>query len=273
MHAEQQLTFDHHRLDLASEQLWCGSQEILLPGKAFAMLRYLVEHAGQLVSKAELFAALWPGTAVTDGALTFCIVELRKALGDNAKAPRFIETVHRRGYRFLPSVTTSPVSGSRFLVSGQNPEQRETPNEKPETHLVGREAELSQLHCWLDKALNGERQIVLVTGEAGIGKTTVVEAFLLGIRDWGLGVSMEERRDWRRKGDVSSFSGAKFRKPIPNPQPLTPSVWLGRGQCIEQYGPGEPYMPILEALGQLGREPDGERLIAVLQQRAPTWLV
>ena len=101
MQTEQQVTFDHHRLDLANEQLWCENEEIFLPGKAFALLRYLVEHAGQLVSKAELFAALWPGTTVTDGALTFCIVELRKALGDNAKAPRFIETVHGRGYRFL----------------------------------------------------------------------------------------------------------------------------------------------------------------------------
>jgi DNA-binding winged helix-turn-helix (wHTH) protein/predicted ATPase len=257
------VTFDHHRLDLASEQLWCGSQEILLPGKAFAMLRYLVEHAGQLVSKAELFAALWPGTAVTDGALTFCIVELRKALGDNAKAPRFIETVHRRGYRFLPSVTTPPVSGSRFLVSGQNPEQRETRNEKPETHLVGREAELSQLHCWLDKALNGERQIVFVTGEPGIGKTTVVEAFLQSLAS----------RVQRLESEDQKPLLSQARTLDPRHQTLDTRPWLGRGQCIEQYGPGEPYMPILEALGQLGREPDGERLIAVLQQHAPTWLV
>jgi two-component SAPR family response regulator len=80
MQTEHQVTFDCYRLDLASEQLWCGSAEIPLPAKAFAMLRYLIEHAGQLVSKAEVFAALWPGIAVTDGALTFCIVELRKAL-------------------------------------------------------------------------------------------------------------------------------------------------------------------------------------------------
>ncbi len=107
MQTEHHVTFDRYRLDLAGEQLWCGSEEIPLPSKAFALLRYLVEHAGQLVTKAELFAALWPGTAVTDSALTFCIVELRKALGDNAKAPRFIETVHRRGYRFIAEVASS----------------------------------------------------------------------------------------------------------------------------------------------------------------------
>jgi hypothetical protein len=81
MQTAQELTFAHFRLDLVREQLWRRHEEIPLPGQVFALLRYLVEHAGQLVSKAELFTALWPGTAVTDGALTFCIVELCKALG------------------------------------------------------------------------------------------------------------------------------------------------------------------------------------------------
>ena len=117
MRADQFLTFANYRLDVHNEQLWQGEQELLVPSKAFVVLRYLVEHAGQLVTKAELFDALWPGTAVSDGALTFCIVELRKALGDDAKAPRFIETVHRRGYRFItPLSTTPPVPGSRFQV-------------------------------------------------------------------------------------------------------------------------------------------------------------
>ncbi|MBI3757856.1 MAG: winged helix-turn-helix domain-containing protein [Deltaproteobacteria bacterium] len=187
MHEEQQLTFDHHRLDLASEQLWCGSKEIPLPGKAFAMLRYLLEHAGQLVSKAELFAALWPGTAVTDGALTFCIVELRKALGDNAKAPRFIETVHRRGYRFIAPLTTSqPPPSQKSKVKSQK--SAPTPSTQyPTPTLVGRETELAQLHQWSAKALSGERQIIFVTGEPGIGKTTLIEAFLAGVRGQGSG--------------------------------------------------------------------------------------
>ncbi len=117
---EHQLTFDRYRLDLANEQLWCGSQEISLPGKAFAVLRYLVDHAGQLVSKAELFATQWPGTAVTDGALTFCIVELRKALSDAAKAPRFIETVHRRGYRFIAEVVGPALPTRSSALSPQS---------------------------------------------------------------------------------------------------------------------------------------------------------
>jgi DNA-binding winged helix-turn-helix (wHTH) protein len=121
MQADQQLTFAHYRLDLPNAQLWRGNRSIPLTSKAFAVLHYLLEHAGQLVTKAELFDALWPDTVVSDGALTFCIVELRKALGDNAKAPRFIETVHGRGYRFLPAVTTTPqVSSSKFQVSSSD---------------------------------------------------------------------------------------------------------------------------------------------------------
>src|SRR5262245_28547404 len=101
------LTFDGYRLELPNVQLWQGQTILPLPSKALAVLRYLLEHAGQVVTKAELFTALWPDTVVSDGALTFCIVELRKALGDKAKAPRFIETVHRRGYRWIAPLSTS----------------------------------------------------------------------------------------------------------------------------------------------------------------------
>jgi len=86
-----------------------------------------------------------------------------------------------------------------------------------------------------EEAQSGARQLVFVTGEPGIGKTTLVEAFLY--------------------------------------QVTAQDVWIGRGQCIEQYGAGEAYMPILEALGRLCREPGGAHLIALLHRHAPTWLV
>src|SRR5262249_45862177 len=157
---------------------WRETERISLRRKTFAVLRYLVEHAGQLVTKEQLLEAIWPGTYVGESLPTTCVRELRKALNDEAKTPQFIETVHVRGYRFVASVPApAPVgSGSRFLVSGRNPEHRETRNEKPATLMVGRETELAQLHGWLDKARNGDRQIVFVTGEPGIGKTSLVEA-------------------------------------------------------------------------------------------------
>jgi DNA-binding winged helix-turn-helix (wHTH) protein/predicted ATPase/type II secretory pathway predicted ATPase ExeA len=227
--------FPPFRLDLSGEQLWHEHQVIELRPKTFAVLRYLVEHTGRLVTKDELLDAVWAGTVVSDTVLKSCIRELRKALGDEAQRPQYIETVHRRGYRFIAPLAMAPsVSSSPFPVPSSLPTL--APNtQHPAPPLVGREAELAQLHGWLEKALHGERQIIFVTGEPGIGKTTLVEAFLQRIADREL--------------------------------------WVGRGQCIEQYGAGEAYMPILEALGRLCREPGGGRLIALLHQHAPTWLV
>src|SRR6058998_869005 len=62
-------------------------------------------------------------------------------------------------------------------------------------------------------------------------------------------------------------------EPTPNPQSLTPGLWIGHGQCIEHYGAGEVYLPVLEALGRLCREPEGKRLVELLNQHAPSWLV
>ena len=96
----------------------------------------------------------------------------------------------------------------------------------PPALLVARHAEMAQLHQRWTQALQGTRQVVLVTGEAGIGKTSLVDAFVAQIA-------------------------------------TSESVWLGRGQCIEQYGAGEAYLPLLEAFGQLGRGRDGARLVDV----------
>ena len=233
---ERQMAFGPFRLNLDSACVWRGKQALKLTPKALAVLGYLVERAGRLVTKAELFRAVWPEMVVGEGALSVCVRELRQALQDDARAPRYIATVHRRGYRFIGEVTSSQhsVVSSHLSQPILNPQP-------PAPTLVGREAELTQLHGWLDKALRGERQLIFVTGEAGIGKTTLVDAFLQTL--------------------------------VPSPQHPTPSSWLGRGQCIEQYGAGEAYMPILEALGRLCRETGGERLITLLNQHATTWLV
>ena len=113
--------------------------------------------------------------------------------------------------------------------------QASVPN-GPNGQIVGREADIAQLERCLNTALDGERQLVFVTGEPGIGKTTLVETFL---------ASLPPRQDLR----------------------------LGHGQCIEQYGAGEAYLPILEAINRLSQGSGGERLIEVLRQHAPTWLV
>ena len=212
-------------LDLTNECLWHGPQAIPLRPKTFAVLRYLVDHPGQLVAKAVLLDAVWPETAVSDGGLMVCLHELRRALGDDPKAPQFIETVHRRGYRLIGHLPiTTSLSPPPSLSSSPHP------------LLMGREAEMGHLRQWLERALGGVRQVVLVTGEAGLGKTTLVETFAEGVS-----------RDRR--------------------------LWVGRGQCIEHYGAGEAYLPVLEAFGRLCREPGGQELVALLARHAPTWLV
>jgi DNA-binding winged helix-turn-helix (wHTH) protein/predicted ATPase len=249
MNSASQLLFPPFCLDLANQRLWRDAQEIPLRRKTFAVLRYLVEHPDQLVTKAALLDAVWPETYVSEVVLTVCIRELRRALGDERKTPRFIATVHGLGYRFLPTNTPQLVHRSQF--KGQSPQPTSRHPRSP-IGLVGREEELRQLHNWLDKALNGERQLVFVTGEPGIGKTTVVEAFLAEV-----GASL--------RADPSPSAHLRGGTP-------TPDLWMTQGQCIEHYGAGEAYLPVLTALGQLCREPGGERLVELLSQQAPTCL-
>jgi DNA-binding winged helix-turn-helix (wHTH) protein/tetratricopeptide (TPR) repeat protein len=224
------LEFVPFRLDLGAERLWLGAQAVPLTAKAFAVLRYLVIHAGRLVTRDELFEAVWALPAVSDAALTVCIGEIRRALGDTARPPQFLETVRGRGYRFCAPVRVAPSTlgwpaGGDATVAVPQPD-----------FLVGREAELAELQRWWAETQRGARQIVMVTGEAGIGKTTLVDAFVAQVT-------------------------------------ATADVWLGHGQCLEPYGTGEAYLPLLEAFGQLGRGPEGARLVELLRQHAPSWLL
>ena len=95
---EESVQFGSHRFDVDSGRLWSGTQEIRLTPKASAVLKLLGNRAGEPVSKEDLFASVWSDTVVSDDALTSCIQELRRALDDDAKQPRYIETRHRRGY-------------------------------------------------------------------------------------------------------------------------------------------------------------------------------
>jgi len=109
MQSESLLTFGEYRLDAVSGHLYRGAVPVPLTPKAFALLRYLAEHAGRLVPKQELLDAVWPGVFVGDAVLKVSIREVRKSLDDDPRAPRFIETAHRRGYRFMAPVTGGEV--------------------------------------------------------------------------------------------------------------------------------------------------------------------
>ena len=112
------------RLDSANAWVWQGEQCLQLTPKAFAVLRYLLDHPGRVVTKDELLREGWPDTVVSEWVLTTCIRQIRKALGEEAEAPQYIATVHRRGYRFIAPIaaTALPVQRSRFNVQGSTSE-------------------------------------------------------------------------------------------------------------------------------------------------------
>ena len=173
----------------------------------------------------ELLDALWPKTYVQPEVLKSHIAAIRAVLGDDARKPMFIETMSRRGYRFIAPVTEG-ASASGAAAS------------RPAKVLVGRDDALAQLHQCLERmSSKGERQIVFVTGEPGIGKTAVADAFI------------------DRAADES------------------PDIHLARGQCIEGYGSREAYYPMLEVLAGLCRGDSGDAIVQILAAQAPTWLV
>ena len=208
-----------------------GREPLRLSPRAFAVLAYLARHVGRLVDKYELHRAVWRGAIVGDGALVVCIRELRVALGDDARRPSYIETVHRRGYRYIGAVRSNAESHAAT-------DSRET------RRLLGRAAPLAALEAARARAAEGQAQLVFVTGEAGIGKTTLVNAFLAA-----MGTD----------------------EPAAAAVPLAPACT--RGQCIDIHGAMEPYLPLLEALDLLCREADGDQVIDLLEREAPSWLL
>jgi len=101
-------TFDKFRFETETGRLWSGARELRLTPKAAAVLKVLLMRAGHPVTKEDLFTFVWDGVSVGDDALTSCVQELRRALADDAKKPRFIETRHRRGYQFVAPLTEAP---------------------------------------------------------------------------------------------------------------------------------------------------------------------
>src|SRR5438128_1317335 len=97
--------FGPFRLHRAMASLWRGDQLLPLPPKPLAVLGCLMAHAGHVVTKAALLEAVWPDAMVTEGVLKTCLGQIRQALGERAKTPRYIATVHRQGYRFIAPVT------------------------------------------------------------------------------------------------------------------------------------------------------------------------
>jgi DNA-binding winged helix-turn-helix (wHTH) protein len=205
--------------------LWRGTTRIALAPKAFAVLQFLVENAGSLVTQERLLEAVWPETFVQPEVLRKYILEIRRVLEDQAREPRFVETLSKRGYRFIAEVHDEAA-----------PEIPAPPPELPAPTLIGRESALQGLAAALASAQHGQRQVVFISGEAGIGKTSLTDAFC---------AQAQRSRH----------------------------IQIARGQCVEGFGGKESYYPVLEALGLFLHGPQGGAMLSTLAAYAPTWLI
>lgn len=217
--------FEAFRLDTLNECLWRAGEQIAISPRPFAVLRYMVENPGRLITHDEMLDALWPETWVQPQVLRTYVLDLRKILGDDAGQPRFIQTHSKRGYSFVAPVTewngaqeTGPASAARESYD-----------------LLGREREMGELRRAFESLSGGARQVIFVSGEPGIGKTALVDAFC-------------------REAAAA--------------QPAL----IARGQCVEGFRGREEYYPVVEALAHSGASPLGEVAKRVLSKAAPAWL-
>jgi DNA-binding winged helix-turn-helix (wHTH) protein/tetratricopeptide (TPR) repeat protein len=168
--------FDRFELDEANACLLRDDEAVALAPTPFAVLCALARQPGSLLTKHALLDGVWGHQFVSDSVLKTVISELRTVLDDNARRPRYIETVSRRGYRFIATaIALSPTASA--------PESDSEIRSEPAPSFIGRAEALSRLRRAWDSACNGKRAVVWVAGEPGVGKTTLIEHFIAGLGD------------------------------------------------------------------------------------------
>lgn len=238
------IRFPPFLLDRRAGSLQRDSEAVHLRPRTWAVLCHLAERPGRLVTKDELLDAVWADAVVTEGTLTNSIRELRAALGDDAREPRFIETVHRRGFRFVADVDAS--SGDEAPAT-DDAEERPHPERHPAarvprrdagTRIVGRIAEGEALSVLAAEVCAGATRIALVRGEAGIGKSTTVDRLVAAID---------------ARADLRDMRAA-----------------VGRTVGYLQGAP--PYLPVVAAIEQLATSEVGPSVVTALRAHAPELL-
>lgn len=221
-------SFDCFALDTANQCLWRNGVQLALAPKPFAVLRFLVDNPGRLITHDELLDALWPETYVQPQVLRTYMLELRKVLGDDPGQPRFIQTLPKRGYCFVAPVAERSSIEHGWTAPASSKDARAA-------KIVDRVDEMARLHAQFEILQSGQRRIVFVCGEAGIGKTALVDAFC-------------------RQLDSSL------------------AATVAHGQCVQGICGNEEFYPVIEALGQLCASPQGEAACRILSKMAPAWL-
>lgn len=232
---EQNVTygFGAFRLETNTQLLLYESEHIRLQPKTYRLLLYFLQHPGRLISRDELFDAVWRNRFIEDTALRLAVNALRKALRDDSRTPSYILTACRRGYRFLPEVRIEYDSQANTMVAQLNglPYQPKTEFSDSAWYY---DFALNQLLEAFSQAAEGNRRLVFLNGERGVGKTALLDRFL-----------------------------SKISLPVKT---------VLRARCVYLSGAFEPFLPLLEALERRCLNPDGRPLIDDLHKIAPTWL-
>jgi DNA-binding winged helix-turn-helix (wHTH) protein/tetratricopeptide (TPR) repeat protein len=245
-------------LDMRERRLLRNGQPVPLRAKVFDTLCVLVQNHGRLIAKDTLIKAVWPDTLVEEGNLAHNIAALRKALASGGSRSNHVETIPGQGYRF-----TAPVAAVR--EGAEVPARSELQaahsdrswddrlraaraalasrsgsgllSRTPQRHVVGRERELAQLSAAVEAARSGQGLVVGLTGEPGIGKSTLVELFRADQQTWGS------------------------------------DCLVAIGRCSELLAASDAYLPVLDALDGLLKGPFGGECTELLKLVAPTWFL
>lgn len=226
--------FGAFELDEANALLLRDARAVALAPTPFGLLCALLRHRGTLLTKHALLDEVWGHRFVSHSVLKGAVSDIRTVLGDDSQNPRFIETVPRRGYRFVAAITDLSGPSSKPNIRPAEPpaiSPRSPEEGSPNVSFVGRAKELESLRRAWERVSKGSRVVFWITGEPGIGKTTLIDRFVAGL------------------GETT----------------------CARGHCVQHYGSGEPYLPVLEALAQLCRTDTA--VPALLRAVAPTWLL
>jgi DNA-binding winged helix-turn-helix (wHTH) protein/type II secretory pathway predicted ATPase ExeA/tetratricopeptide (TPR) repeat protein len=223
-------------VDLTEHCVHRGEEVISLRPKVFAVLRTLLTRPGHLFTADSLRHTIWPDTTPSRGVLKNCLFELRDALGDDVDHPRLLRTIPGQGYMLQQPIPTAPSRLPILDLSKGSPQEVTLQRSQwSQSHLVGRTAELTLLRVLFDQVQAGQRHCVIVSGESGIGKTTLIDEFLTELAS-------------------------------------THQVWIARGRATEQHGQHDAYLPLLEACDGFHRSPEAPLIAALFQQYAPQWL-
>jgi non-specific serine/threonine protein kinase len=210
---ESPVEFDAFRFEPANARLLRAGEPLHLEPKALQVLGVLIASAGQLVERDRLVDSVWRDVVVTPGTLTRLIAELRRALGDDSSAPRFIATVHTRGYRWIAELRRPHAPAGEGMPS-KLPE--------PTAALIGRAGDLARL-----SELAARSRLVTVAGPGGVGKTQLALQFARAAsREWtsvwaDLSTAQDRAACWRA---VASALDAREREDVPLDLAIAASV-------------------------------------------------